>query len=566
MPDAKTVSPLAEKALLLREAVVALEHGHLERAREFCARILARRPDDTEATYLLGLALGAMGRHAPAANLLHLVHVKRPDVSHPVLDLVGRLRRLGRASDIVPQLRASLGLAPGNVGISLVLADQLCESGVAAAAAEVLDPVLRSQPDCARARLLMGIICHDLGMLTVAMAHFLGAAGLLPDAAAPWSNIGLLEKIEGRFTESLAAYDQALRRDPDDPRIRLNRAIALLRAGRMREAWADYECRFRVDGRTPPFPMTRLLPDLPGGVSLAGRTVLLTHEDGFGDTIQFVRYAGLLAGRGGRVVLRVPPQLRRLLLTAPGVTEVVGNDVVIPQYDFFCPMFSLPRAFGTTLESIPADIPYLRADPSLVTRWASRLQPCRGTRVGLVWAGQARPWAEGFSALDNRRSIGLAALAPLASVPGLQLVSLQSGAPAAEVSDPAHGVALIDVMGEVVDFADTAAIIANLDVVVSVDTSVAHLAGAMGKPVFLLDRYDSCWRWLAGRDDSPWYPSLRIFRQTRMGDWAPVVARVAAALADLAAATQDSGNGDAAAGARAARACSGRGMRSVSSS
>jgi hypothetical protein len=296
-------------------------------------------------------------------------------------------------------------------------------------------------------------------------------------------------------------------------------------------------------------------------VSLDGRTVLLTHEDGFGDTIQFVRYAGRLADRGARVVLHVPPPMRRLLRTAAGVATVLGSDAVIAQYDFFCPMFSLPRAFGTTLESIPAEVPYLRADPALTTSWASRLPPCHGTRVGLVWAGQARPWAEGFSALDNRRSIGLATLAPLASVAGLQLVSLQSGAPAAEIFENAPSLALVDVMGDVADFADTAAIIANLDIVVSVDTSVAHLAGAMGKPVFLLDRYDSCWRWLAGRDDSPWYPTLRIFRQTRMGDWAPVVARVAAALADMAAATQERGCGGA-----AARTGSGRGMRSVSSS
>jgi hypothetical protein len=189
-------------------------------------------------------------------------------------------------------------------------------------------------------------------------------------------------------------------------------------------------------------------------------------------------------------------------------------------------MFSLPRVFASTPDTVPAE-PYLTADPGLVAMWQDRL-PSHGFRIGLVWAGQPRPWAPGFAALDRRRSMRLTDLAPLGAVPGVTLVSLQAGA---EAGHPR----LYDPMPQVRDFADTAAIIASLDLVVSVDTSVVHLAGAMGKPVFMLDRYDHCWRWLHGRADSPWYPSLTIFRQSRPLDWAEPVGRLCAAVAALVA-------------------------------
>ena len=203
------------------------------------------------------------------------------------------------------------------------------------------------------------------------------------------------------------------------------------------------------------------------------------------------------------------------------------------RFDFHCPVFSLPRAFGTTLDTIPSATPYLFADPALVEAWARRL-PSGGRRVGLVWAGQARPWLPGFSTLDARRSAGLASFAPFASVPGIRFVSLQKGPPAAEAGTLPPGLVLHDPMPDITDFAETAAIIANLDLVISVDTSVVHLAGALGKPVFLLDRYDNCWRWFSDRDDSPWYPGLRIFRQPVLGDWGSPMQRAAAALRAIA--------------------------------
>jgi hypothetical protein len=257
------------------------------------------------------------------------------------------------------------------------------------------------------------------------------------------------------------------------------------------------------------------------------------HEEGFGDTIQFLRYLPLLARRGATVAVAVPPPLAPLLRTVPGVAEAPDGNAPVPAHDFHCSFVGLPRAFETTLETIPCDIPYLTADGALARQWAARLPEKGALRVGLCWAGQARPWLPGFSGLDHRRSTRLATLAPLAAVPGVQFVSLQKG-PASEEARAA-GFELLDVMDAARDFADTAALVANLDLVISVDTSVVHLAGAMGKPVFLLDRYDNCWRWLSGREDSPWYPTLRIFRQSRSGEWGPVIERVATALAAMAA-------------------------------
>ena len=303
----------------------------------------------------------------------------------------------------------------------------------------------------------------------------------------------------------------------------------MLKAGQWDRAWQDYEARFELT-ETPPIDLSRLMPSLRPTDNLAGLTILALHEDGFGDTLQFLRYLPLLAERGARVVVSVPPSLARVMQAVPGVAEVVTDPRRQPAHDFVCPMFSLPRVFGTTVHTIPP-VPAVALDPATVRYWAGRL-PFGGLRVGLVWAGQARPSLPGFGTLDRRRSAGLAAFEPLFDVTGASFVSLQAGPAARQPRPP--GLDLHDPMPDVADFADTAAIIAALDVVVSVDTSVVHLAGLVGKPVFLLDRYDGCWRWLSGRRDSPWYPRLTIFRQDDPEDWSLPMTEAAASLSAMA--------------------------------
>jgi tetratricopeptide (TPR) repeat protein len=416
----------------------------------------------------------------------------------------------------------------------LAAAEARREAGRPAEAEGLLRVALRAWPRSAAAHNALGMVLFDLGRMALALGSFERACALAPLAAGGWGNCGMVLKTLDRFDEAIAAYDRALALAPAAAQLRLNRAIALLRAGRMAEAWEDYEARLALNPAAA--RLARLLPTLGvegdrDGPDLRGRTVLLLHEEGFGDTLQFIRYAPLLAARGARVVVAAPRELARLLRGVAGVADVVEQAAggPLPQHDHVCPCFSLPRAFATNLRTIPA-APYLRADPALVARWGEAV-PWRDSprlRVGLVWAGQARPWLPGFASLDARRSAGAEVFAPLAELDA-ELVSLQMG------GQVPPGLLLQDVMTDVTDFADTAALIAHLDVVVSVDTAVVHLAGAMGKKVLLLDRFDSCWRWLSGRADSPWYPSLHIFRQERPGAWDRPVRRIVAALEAMAA-------------------------------
>jgi hypothetical protein len=292
--------------------------------------------------------------------------------------------------------------------------------------------------------------------------------------------------------------------------------------------WRKYEWRWQqptVLGSQS----DRARPLWLGATDVIGKTILLHAEQGFGDTLQFCRYAPLVA-RTADVVLEVPRPLLRLLSTLPGVSRIVASGDPLPHFDLHCPLLSLPLAFGTTLADLPNHVPYLRADPVHVTAWRQRLAPLPGIRVGLVWSGNPRLDIPLANRIDRRRSTTLDRLAPLGEIPGVSLVSLQKGDFRAQSTTPPPGLAIADWTDELDDFADTAALIEALDLVISVDTSVVHLAGALGKPVWVLNRYDACWRWLRDRGDSPWYPTARLFRQPTPGDWDGMIAEVVAAL------------------------------------
>jgi len=342
-----------------------------------------------------------------------------------------------------------------------------------------------------------------------------------PGNAEAHAMLGRALTAEGEFDEALAATTDALRLSPADIGFNLDRAVALLKAGHLLEGWAAYEWRRR---RGEP-PAGQMLPKVRYLEDFDGRTVLIDHEAGFGDTIQFVRYARSLAEMGARVVLKVPAELTRLMRGQDWIADVVTGGAT-PPFDYRCPAMSLPYVFDTVLETIPADGPYLVADKGLTAGWSARLPP--GPRVGLVWSGEPRSDDPAAQALDRRRNLPFKMLLPLTVTPGVSFVSLQAGPARSQIAGGVH-----DPMGAVRDLADTAAIIANLDAVISVDTAVAHLAGAIGKPVFLLDRYDNCWRWLYARGDSPWYPSLMIFRQAQPGDWLGPVTQAAQTLEEF---------------------------------
>jgi Flp pilus assembly protein TadD len=523
-PDGNT--PLRTRQL--KAAIEHLEARSWRLAEVQCRILLTVDTNDVEALLILGLAVAASGEAARAAPILERVRRARPDHADPCHDLETMQPRVPR-SVVARQYRACLKLTPGNARLRRDFANYLLENGEPEAALTVL----RDAPETPVMFNLRGLALAETGKYKEAARCFESAARLDPGSPSGWSNLGMMLKIEGRFDEALAAYDRAIARDENDAQIKVNRALTELHAGRWEDGWRDFEFRFGRVGFTAPSNAARL-PDLTPRTRLDGKRVLVWHEEGFGDTLQFARYLPLLARLGADVVASVPGPLVRLLREIPGVSVIRAGDGALPPHEFQCGFFSLPRAFGTTLENLPGDA-YLGADPALAGPWSGRL-PRDGLRAGLVWAGQARPWLQGFTSVDRRRSVGLAAFAPLAAVPDVRFISLQAGTAAAQGQEPPAGMELTDPMESVRDFADTAAIIANLDVVISVDTSVAHLAGAMGKPVFLLDRYDNCWRWLSGRTDSPWYLAMTIFRQPRPGDWGSVMNRAAAALGSLAAA------------------------------
>lgn len=475
-----------------------------------------------EAQLLLGLSLAALDQTREAARWLVAVGQARPTHRHPLLDLADLLRELGRPAAFEAHARAALALAPADPRITLALASDLAPEQPRAALT-LLDQV--AKPD-AGVHVLRGILRDQTGDLPGAEAAFRAAIQSRPDLPAAWANLGRLLADAGRFDEGLACFTEALARDPNDVQVRINHAIALLKRAPTPEGWRAYEWRLRLPGHTR-LPQSRLLPDL-ATIDLAGKTLLLTHEEGFGDTLQCLRYVPLLAARGARILLHVPQPLVSLARRMDTAIVMTG-DIAALAFDYHCPMLSLPRAFATTAASIPSARCYLDADPALVAHWAARLPHATGRpRVGLVWAGAPRPDQPAAAATDRRRSLPLATMLPPLLSAGVDLISLQMGPASQQL---AAFPTLPNPMPDVTDFHDTAAIIANLDAVATVDTAVAHLAAAMGQPTFMLDRHDNCWRWGHGTDTSLWYQSLRIFRQDHPGDWSAPLARLAATLA-----------------------------------
>ena len=418
----------------------------------------------------------------------------------------------------VPQIWANRGRALRNL-------DRLDEAETS------LREAVRLKPDLANAHTELGRVLDCLGRFDEAEASVRTALRLQPEAALVHCTLGYILYHLGRVVEAQASYRTALRLSPENRQWRVFLGEALLLAGQLEEGWKEFEWRWQSEGQI----RLRSLFGVPSwkGEAIGDRVILLLADQGHGDALQFCRYVPQVAARARRTVLAVQPRLVRLLSRLPGVSEIVTDGEPPPSFDQWCGLMSLPHAVGTTLETVPATTPYLTADPADVAHWRDRLTGLAGLRVGLCWAGGQ--FNVGQIQRDRRRSITLDRLAPLGEVSGVQFISLQIGPPAVEATRPPHGMELQDFAEDQHDFADTAAIIENLDLIISVDTAVAHLAGALGKPVWLLNHFDTDWRWLLDRDDSPWYPSLRQFRQPTPGDWDSVISRAQDALQRLAA-------------------------------
>ena len=504
-------------------AIALRETGQLEAAVAAYRRTLELKPNFAGAWNNLGNVLIQTKQFDGAIEALQRAIAINPNLVEAHNNLGGALRKQGRLDEAIAayrqaiSLRADFAVAHSNLGKALL------DQGKAGDAVAALERAVQLQPPSAEALCDLAYALAAAERASDAADACRKAQALEPNFIRAFNNLGIALTKLGRHQEAIAAYRRAIELTPGDAQAHWNLAGVLLLLGDYRQGWAEFEWR-RL---TPALPALRSFsqPMWDGG-DLNGKKILLHAEQGFGDSIQFVRYVPLVLQRGGKVIVECQKELRRLFCgsDAIGAGRALGTDQIIakgerlPEFDVQCSLLSLPLACGTSLDSIPAGVPYLWPDAALAQDWAQRLKGLGGLRVGLVWAGRAKP--------DPTRTANLQDLAPLFEVNGVSWVLLQTGAAKDQAKRLPPGLTILDVADQLGDFADTAAVIANLDLVISIDTAAAHLAGAMAKPVFVMLPFAPSWRWLLDRDDSPWYPAMRLFRQVSPGDWLGVAQKV----------------------------------------
>lgn len=485
---------------------------------------LKLRPAYAEPHNNLGIVLASERRFDEAVAEFRRAVELKPDYADALTNLGTALSDAGQPDEAIDAYASAVAVGPRSPGARIRLGTALARQGRLDEAIGHFSTAVEIDPADAEAHNNLGNALREVGRLDESVEHIHRAIELRPDYAEAHNNLGVALVKQRRIPDALGCYERALAARRDYPEARLNRALAWLTAGEFQRGWAEYEWRWRC----PSFKeLACPQPRWDGGL-LDGKTLLLQAEQGLGDTFQFVRYAKLARERGGRVWLRAPRALHPLLGRTPGLDRLVAEEDPLPSFDCHAPLLSMPRLFATTVATIPSTEPYLFPDERLVATWRERLAHLTGLRVGIAWQGNRR-----FAA-DRHRSVALKCFLPLADVPQVGLVSLQQGAGTEQLQELPDG-PTVNVLGDDVDraagaFMDTAAIIANLDLVITSDTALAHLAGGLGAPVWVVLPHAADWRWLLDRDDSPWYPSMRLFRQPRPGDWDSVFASVGDAL------------------------------------
>ena len=493
--------------------------GQTDAAADCYRRAIEVEPGYAKGHFNLGAMLLRTDKLAEACAALERAIRAQPDYAEAHYGLALALARRQDFARAETEIQYALRLRPAWSDAHISLGDVYRQQQKIAEAIACYRRALTIEPQGALANNSLGLLLQDEGDLDEAMACFRRAAQAAPESGAPHTNLGNVLFEMGRLEEAIACYDRSLC-SWDDPRTHLNRALVHLSQGRMAEGWPQFAWRLKC----PDYPQREWQEPLWEGAPFVGRTLVVHAEQGLGDTLQFVRYLPAVRRLGGRVVLEVQPALVGLLACS-GFTEAVAKGSQLPPFDWQVPLLQLPSIFHTTLENLPAEVRYLAADPKRIESWRKRLADRDGFKVGIVWQGDPR------HAADRRRSIPLGEFAPLAAVEGVRLFSLQKGDGAEQL--PKLGDLLaIDDLGPQLDnddgaFMDTAAVMKNVDLVITSDTSTAHLAGALGVNVWLALSAAPDWRWLRDREDSPWYPTMRLFRQSRRGDWANVFYRIA---------------------------------------
>jgi tetratricopeptide (TPR) repeat protein len=474
------IDGLAVEGMALHEA------GRLADAEKIYRQVLAAQPNHIESRHLLGIIFHQRGHYEQAVKQFDLVLRRNPNHSFALNSRGNTLQELGRYEEAVASY----------------------------------DRALRLRPDYAEALSNRGHALKELGRYEEALASCDRALTLQPDYAEALSNRGNALKELARYEEALASYGRALRLRPDYAEAHYNEALCRLLIGDFDRGWKKQEWRWETTNVKRSFAQ----PLWTGREDILGKAIFLHAEQGMGDTIQFCRYVPLVVERGGRVILEVQRSLHELCSTLSA--QIVSRGDALPEFDIHCPLLSLPLVFGTRLETIPSATPYLRASSEAVAHWNARLGQRSRPRIGLAWSGSPA------HRNDHNRSIGLGALLPLLDF-NATYVSLQKDVRLGDASVLQNRSDLLHFGDELKTFADTAALMSNLDLIISVDTSVVHLAGALAKPVWVLLPFVPDWRWLLDREDSPWYPTALLFRQDKTREWDNVIARVHATLLDF---------------------------------
>jgi len=513
-------NPPFNLAQVLAVATAHHQSGQLAQAEQLYRQILQQQPQQTDALNLLGVIACQRGRLEEGVTLYRQALALRPGYLAARENLYLALWKQGKAllEEAIAGYTQIVTLQPDHLSAYENLGALLQEQGKLDEALSYYQQALGVKPDHPKILYATGAVLQQQGKVRLAMHYQQRALAVQPEYPEALLNLGLALLDQGKLEAATAMVDRAFQLSPDNPGIRYNRGVLWLIAGDYGRGFPEYEWRFQT-GDFPPCPFTQPLWD---GKPLNGKILLLHAEQGMGDTIQCIRYAAIARQRGARLVLTCHQPLMRLFSTLPGIEKMVPLGQPVPEFDTYAPLMSLPAIVGTTQETLPAEVPYLfpPTDSSL------RLQAPDGTRlkVGIVWAG-------GHLYKKNQsRSCALQLFDPLLNLPEIAYYSLQKGFAQMELVDLGWQDRVQDLSDRLTDMAETAAAIAQLDLVITVDTSVAHLAGALGQPIWVLLSWMPDWRWMLERQDSPWYPTMRLFRQSQPDDWQGVITAVAAAL------------------------------------
>lgn len=507
------------------------QQGHLEQAAKVYREVLKKNPRHADALHLLGVIAIQNQDPNSAVNLIQQAIAIQANNPIYYSNLGVALQSLVRYDEAIAAYDRALSLNPNygdahlNRGVVLNALKRVDESLAS------LDRAIALNSQLDQSHFNRGIALEGLNRLEEAVQSYLKAIEINPNDAHVHYNLGHVFHQLRRFDQAIACYDKAIQIDPNSAQAYWNKALALLVMGNYEQGWSLHEWRWKSPKnglQQRQFAQALWL----GEKNLQGKTILIYCEQGFGDSIQFCRYIKQLAQLGARVVFEVPRPLFKLFKTLQGVAQLIEEGEALPAFDFQCPLMSLPLALKTTLSTIPNETPYLRPDPQQYEFWKSRIRDKTKFKVGVAWSGGLRPFQPESWAVHRRRNIDLTVFSSALHDLDVHFYSLQKGDPAQseitghEAKYWPRGNFFNDV-ADLKDFSDTAALIANLDLVICVDTAIAHLSAALGKTVWLLNRYDTCWRWLLDRSDSPWYPTVKIYRQPEPGAWPAVMTEVA---------------------------------------